>query len=277
MSDPTASVVVPAHDEEDSIGATLDALLADARLGEFEVVVVCNGCRDATAEVASRRPRVQVETLDESSKIAALRRGDEVATAFPRIYLDGDVVLDTAAARALVAALATDEPRAAGIVGRLDTSGSTVLARWYFDFRQLLPVFQRGIIGAGVYAMNRAGRERFGSWPDVTGDDQFVLRTFHDDERILVPGHRTTVAIATDLRSVVRRQFRVRRGNRELTTGRADQAAMPAPSAGVGRALRSAVASPSRWPSAAVWLGVNLYVRARLRMGSAAGDWTAAS
>ncbi|MGD9408165.1 MAG: glycosyltransferase, partial [Gammaproteobacteria bacterium] len=44
------SVVIPAHDEEAVIQRTLGALLRSADPGEFEVIVVCNGCSDATAE-----------------------------------------------------------------------------------------------------------------------------------------------------------------------------------------------------------------------------------
>ena len=43
------SVVIPAHDEEAVIERCLGTLLADARAGEVEVVVVCNGCTDDTA------------------------------------------------------------------------------------------------------------------------------------------------------------------------------------------------------------------------------------
>ena len=46
------SVVIPAHDEEAVVGRCLAALLDGARPGELDVVVVCNGCTDATADIA---------------------------------------------------------------------------------------------------------------------------------------------------------------------------------------------------------------------------------
>ena len=41
--------MIPAYNEGEVIERCLKALLADAREGEFEIVVVCNGCKDDTA------------------------------------------------------------------------------------------------------------------------------------------------------------------------------------------------------------------------------------
>src|SRR6478735_2382051 len=48
------SVVIPAHNEAQVIEPNLRALLAGVEPGAFEVVVVCNGCTDATADIARR-------------------------------------------------------------------------------------------------------------------------------------------------------------------------------------------------------------------------------
>jgi glycosyltransferase involved in cell wall biosynthesis len=110
---PVASVVIPAHDEEERIETTLRSLVRGVAHGELEVVVVCNGCTDATATVARSVAGVEVVEIAEASKIAALRVGDERTRTFPRIYLDADVELSGRAAVALARALAGDQPRAA--------------------------------------------------------------------------------------------------------------------------------------------------------------------
>lgn len=271
-SNPVASVIVPAHDEATRIATTLQTLLGDATAGEFEVIVVCNGCSDDTADIARRFDDVRVEELDEPSKVAALRHGDAVARTFPRLYLDGDVELPTAAARAIAEALHTEAPRAAGVVGRLDLSDATLPARWYFDFRQRLAVFDEGIMGAGVYAMNKAGRDRFGQWPDVVGDDLFVFLLFERDERIVVPGHHTRVEVAMDLRSVLRRQVRVRRGIDDVTTG-SHAVAGATPPAGIPSALRDVATTPTAWPGVVVWAAVNTLARIAARLRPGGGDW----
>ena len=64
-------VIVPAHNEEAVIGRTLRALLGSAAPGEFEVLVVCNGCTDRTAAlVRSEFPSVRVLERSEASKTA---------------------------------------------------------------------------------------------------------------------------------------------------------------------------------------------------------------
>ena len=49
---PTISVVIPAHNEEEFLPATLQALAAQ-EYPCYEVIVVANGCRDRTVEVAA--------------------------------------------------------------------------------------------------------------------------------------------------------------------------------------------------------------------------------
>jgi hypothetical protein len=266
-------VVVPAHDEESRIGATLGSLLAHAWSGEFDVVVVCNGCADATADVARAVSGVRVLELDEPSKVAALQAGDDASTVFPRIYLDADVGVSTATARAIVAGFDRSDVLAVGVRGRVDTSQSTRLVQWFYDFHQRLPVFHEGFIGAGLYAMSAAGRARFDTWPRVLGDDQFVLRLFAPDERITLQDHHTQVDAPADLRTVVRRGIRIRRGNAELAGVLPGKLRSPPP-AGLSSALRSAVRSPRGIVGAVTFLATTLVIRLRTRF-AAAGDWRA--
>ena len=91
---PLGSVVIPAHDEAAAIRRCLDGLFAGFQPGELDVVVVCNGCSDETAALArSSGHPVRVIELSAASKPAALRTGDLAVSAFPRLYLDADVLL----------------------------------------------------------------------------------------------------------------------------------------------------------------------------------------
>src|SRR3954463_9896236 len=56
-----ASVIMPAHNEEGVIGTALARLTEGVLPDEFQILVVCNGCTDGTAEVAqSSVPLVRV-------------------------------------------------------------------------------------------------------------------------------------------------------------------------------------------------------------------------
>ena len=269
---PRASIVIPAHNEAQGIVRTLSTLLADAYEGEFDVLVVCNGCTDDTAERARSIPQIAVREIDTASKIAALSEGDRCSEVFPRIYLDADVLLTTDAARAMADALKGGDALVAGIPGRYDLRQATPLVGLFYEFRQRLPVFADGIIGAGVYAMSAEGRARFGEWPEVLGDDQFVYRLFSPDERVVLRGHHTVVEPAADLRMAVRRGVRVRRGNDQLGNGTGTHLPLPPPPAGLVDAVRCSFASPRGLASVLVFIGVTLVTRFKVRV-SGDVDW----
>lgn len=86
---PSISVVVPMHDEEQGVGATLEALAAQDYEGEWEIVCVDDRSRDRTAEIVramiERDPRfrlIQISPDEEdvpSPKKRALARGMSAA------------------------------------------------------------------------------------------------------------------------------------------------------------------------------------------------------
>ncbi|MGS2617011.1 glycosyltransferase [Micromonospora sp. LZ34] len=206
------SIVIAAHNENAVIGRCLDALLAEAAPGEFDVTVVANGCTDDTAAIAATRPGVRVVELVEAGKPAALNAGDEAARGFPRIYLDADVVLSTQGARAVAAAL--DGPHLAATVRReLDLTGRPVLVRAYFGIHRHLPVFRDGLFGRGVIGLSEAGRRRFDRFPTLVADDLFLDSVFGATEKRQVETVSSRVATPRRTRDLVRRLSRVRGGN----------------------------------------------------------------
>ena len=123
------------------------------------MIVVCNGCADDTAELArSSGHPVRVIELEAASKPAALRAGDEAALALPRIYLDADVVLPGASARAVLERL-----RAGAIAARppirYDSSGSSAPVRSYYRARSRVPALLESLWGAGVYGLSECRQE----------------------------------------------------------------------------------------------------------------------
>jgi cellulose synthase/poly-beta-1,6-N-acetylglucosamine synthase-like glycosyltransferase len=96
----TLIALIPAHNEEESIGATIEALFAQNRIPD-RIVVIPNGCRDRTADIArsyqeGRRPLTVMELPSlQHKKSEALNRA---WAAYARdadivICLDADTIL----------------------------------------------------------------------------------------------------------------------------------------------------------------------------------------
>jgi glycosyltransferase involved in cell wall biosynthesis len=265
----TASVIVPAHNEEAVLPRGLAAMLAAADPAEFDVVVVSNGSSDGTADRARQFP-VRVIELAQASKVAALRAGSSAAHGDIRVYVDADVVLPTATLRDLVRALraAGDAPRVACPAMVTDTAGSSWLVRAWYRAWQALPYVAASMVGSGVFGLTAAGSARLGDFPDVLNDDGFVRRAFAPDERIITGGSFTVSAPRT-ARALVRRRARIAIGNRDL-----DQrhGARDAGANGFGALLRAARRRDVRWPDAAAYLLVTAAARGLAQWRRRVGD-----
>lgn len=212
---PIVSVVVPAYNEEAVIGENLRLLLAGTAPGEFDIVVVANGCSDRTAEVA-RQVGVRVVETPVPGKAPALRLGDAACRTFPRLYLDADVAMTADSVRALVAASARPGVLACAPVPRLDLDGVGAIARRVHTVHEQLVAPGRALAGAGAYVFTEQGHARVFPMPDVISDDGWVHASFAPHERVVVAEARSLVRPTRTVRAHLRRRVRVRRGNRQL-------------------------------------------------------------
>jgi glycosyltransferase involved in cell wall biosynthesis len=277
---PLVTVVIAAHNEASVIERGLTALLKDAEPGEIGVLVVSNGSTDHTSDVARRagaalgRP-VEAIDIDQASQIAALRAAGAALSARPattRVYVDADVVLETAVARQLAAAVDSDKPRLGVVTALVDTSRSGRFVRRYYAVWETLARNRVQGSGTGVLAVNEAGVSRLASWPDVVSDDEWVVRQFAAHERVVVDARVRQFAART-LSSLVRRRARVVNGLRQL-----DKISPPsAGTAGAGARLGELRAALRRREvsrtDALVFVGVTVCARAlaalRRRVGTA--------
>lgn len=267
-----ASIVIPAHDEECLIGECLRSVANGADGISLEVVVVANGCTDATAEVARAFDELEdlrVLDIPTASKVEALNCGDKVSTTFPRIYLDADIRLGAGALMAMVRTLDRPEPLLAAPRAQIDSSSSSLLVRAFFDIFNRLP-YANDTTTAGVYGLSEAGRRRFGAFPAVTADDLFVQRLFAESERELVDAANFVIA-PRDLRNLVRVRARVARGNRQLANCDPRSAQEKSPvfqpsTASTTRALLGiAAANPRLLPAGLVYALVTVLARVLAR------------
>jgi glycosyltransferase involved in cell wall biosynthesis len=92
----TLQVIVPARNEEASLGRCLDSLVGQKGIG-FQITVVDDGSSDRTRAIAESFPAVRVITAGEPSpgcigKCNALAQGAEGATAKWLLFTDADTV-----------------------------------------------------------------------------------------------------------------------------------------------------------------------------------------
>jgi glycosyltransferase involved in cell wall biosynthesis len=270
----TVSILIPACNESGQIGACLAYLLASdpPRLGGapagVEVIVMANGCTDTTADearatapdLAARGWRLVVLDLPEGGKTRALNAGDRAASGAIRIYLDADVHVSPGLVAGLAAALDRPEAAHAGGEPRVRPGASRV-TRAYGRFWMRLPFITEGVPGNAVFAVNAAGRARWGAFPDVVADDSFVRLHFAPHER-----HRVAASYDFPLAEGFRRLVPVRR---RQDRGHADLLArFPAlrrhaggTHPGPGRLARLALADPAGFATyAAVAVAVRLPV-----------------
>ena len=211
------SIIIPAHNESSVIARTLKAITAEAVPGELDVIVVCNGCSDDTAEVArSFGSEVRVIETSIPGKTHALNLGDEAAQGFPRIYADADVVISTEAVRSLARRLERQDVLAVAPAPTFDLSGCSWPVRACYQIRSLLPSAQEGIGGSGVYALSEAGRMRFREFPLLTADDGYVRIQFQPNERETLHSVNSMVFPPRTLKDLIATKTRAHYGSFEL-------------------------------------------------------------
>lgn len=253
------SVIIPAHDEGAVLRATLSGLLdgSDAA-DELEIIVVCNGCSDDTAEVA-REFSVQVIELDTASKTTALNAGDRSANWFPRFYVDADIVLGasdiTTSARSLGGDVHAVSPK---MVPVLDERPWVVRA--FYDVWTQLPYCQ-SLIGSGVFGLDAEGRGRFDDFPEIIADDLYARLQFTPAERRVVSEAAFRIQAPRTVRALVRVKSRAHLGGLQLRDR--EPQLFTNEDAEHSVALRTLARSPRAWPAIAAYLAVRILARGR--------------
>jgi len=273
-------VVIPAHNEQALLGACLSAVVGDSRGLDLRVVVVANGCDDATAAVAravgedaarSTDVEVIVVELPVAAKPAALNAANDHLRGGPVVYLDADTVLTPGTLRALLAAMeAAAGPIMVGPRPILVRPGDR-LSRGFAAVWSRLPSVAGDVIGGGCYAVNAQGRRRWSAFPDLIADDGYVRSLFTRDERTVVDGGGFLLVLPAgpELSRVLARW---RQGNAEL-------GGSASPAAGGHRNARVVLAAPGLWRHvpAFLWVQAASRLHRRRRWARAEGVRTPAA
>lgn len=222
---PAYSVIIPAHNEASVIARLLDALTRDIDAADPtapEIIVVCNGCTDGTARVArAAAPHARVIELDTGSKPLALNTGNDLAAAWPRFFVDADIIVGHHDLLATAKTLALPDVMAAAPAIEFDLSSCSSSVKAYYKVWRQQPYLSRSMVGSGIFGLTQEGMARVERFPDIISDDGYVRSRFSEDERQSVSevdGRAVsfTVFPPRDLASLIHVIVRRRRGNEQL-------------------------------------------------------------
>ena len=129
-----------------------------------------------------------------------------------------------------------------------DLAGRTWPIRAFYDVWKEVPYRALDMVGSGVYALSEQGRARFGEFPQLTADDQFVQQQFEPAELRSVGDASFVVHPPRRLRGLVAMRTRVYRGNRELAASGLARAEPPPQGRRRSCAWPASPASPPPWP-----------------------------
>jgi hypothetical protein len=175
--------------------------------------------------------------------------------------VDADVALPIDSLRAVAAALRDGRALAAAPRMKVDLEGRNWLVRAYYDTWLSLPYHLDGMIGSGVYAVSREGRERFGEFPNLISDDGFVRLHFAPGERVTVSTAEFTITPPETLRGILGVKTRSQKGAIQLK--RACPELLANDPRDYSGSLADILKQPRRWPKTLVYGFVILVTKAR--------------
>ncbi len=137
---PALSVVIPAHNEEESISDTIKRVLEADYFGERELIVVNDGSVDKTEDIVKRisdgNEKVKICNITHSGKANAINLGIKNAKNDVIVVLDGDSEIDKNALVEIVKPFSNSGVGAVSGIIRAKDSKNPIT--WFQDFEYIL-------------------------------------------------------------------------------------------------------------------------------------------
>ncbi len=207
--DPYAVVIIPAHNEADTITRCLIAVLDDPNRDALDVVVATNGCTDNTADLAAAIGH-PVRILDSpiAGKGAALNMALAHTADVTRIYVDADVVVSPGAITAVVETINRTGAMAAAPRIVFDTDNCSRPARLYLQTWAKADYFTEGHVGTGLYAISAEGHKQIPTFDDLFAEDLLPIQRFTPEQRVTASQATFQPLFPRNLRDLIRVQMR---------------------------------------------------------------------
>lgn len=255
------SIIIPAHNEEKTIGDLLDILSGTE---DFEVIVVCNGCTDKTATFVRRNhDDVIIRETSIASKAHALQIGDDTANNWPRIYVDADIRITKSSIYSLISILNRTGVLATAPLPQNILKDADWVVRAFYRVWVVLPYYRAGMIGCGVYGLSKKGRERFGKWPALIADDGYIRALFTGKERVICREAIATVYAPKTTANLIKAKTRSRLGRYQLAQKFPQFFNDEKLEKSYAKAFLTMLLSPFLWFSLPVYMLINIITRIR--------------
>src|SRR3989338_8288401 len=121
-----ASVIIPAYNEEKTIGKTLESL-KEQSFRDFEIIVVDDGSRDRTAEIA-KNSEAKVIVQKNAGPASARNEGARNAKGEVIVFIDADCVADERWLEHMLKPFSDKD--VAGVQGAYKSSQKSLVARF---------------------------------------------------------------------------------------------------------------------------------------------------
>lgn len=223
----TISIIIPAYNEASLLVGTLNHILEDDVLLNCEIIVVCNGCSDNSAEIINSFAANNSETLDRKSidlkllnenkpsKTNALNVGISASIFNIKVLLDADIKVSGHCIKALVDALDTKGLMAMSPRVIFDTARSSNLVKKYYKVEQHSK-YNQELRLSNVIALSEQGIILLGQFPDVIADDEYLRRQFNNKQYSVLSSESFIFEAPKDLKNLINVLSRVERGNLQL-------------------------------------------------------------
>ncbi len=213
-TDPVASVIIPAHNAQDTIVRQLEALAQQVEHPEFEVIIVANQCSDDTISICQEfRDRLNLKIIEANEKASAgyaRNVGVQHAVGDVLLFCDADDEVQPEWVGAMVEPLSAGRANFVGGLIELDTSK---LPSWIYHWRYAHRVDHRVFISdkplphlltASLGVTRAAFTDVNGfdeTFPGAAGEDMLIVRS------LFRAGHRFGSAPRARVRYTPRTDF----------------------------------------------------------------------
>jgi GT2 family glycosyltransferase len=178
MPFPSVSIIIPAYNAQDTIGAALEALFHQTYSGRIEIIVIDDGSHDGTADRARIFPNVRYFRQENTGPAGARNHGARVASGEILLFTDADCRPEKDWIEKMVAGFDSEDigvvAGSYGIANPGSLLARIIYAEIIFRHKKLMPEFPRAFGSYNVAIRRQVFKSSGGfdeSYRNASGED----------------------------------------------------------------------------------------------------------